>query len=263
MSYEAIIYEKKDGIATLTFNRPEVRNAGNMQLYTEMGQAVADFEKDDAARVLIITGAGKAFHSGDDVKQIFLADRNEENRTAHTVQQLKVTNRPLLIINTYKPTIAAVNGAAVGEGFAITLSCDIRIASENAKFGYFYVLRGIVGNPLSAMVLPQIVGLSNAYEMMLSGELIDATKALKIGLVTSVVPQDQLMTEAIAMAKKLMKAAPLAQRAVKQCVIEALLNPTNYIEFNISKNRLLFQTDDHKEGAKAFAEKREPNYKGR
>jgi enoyl-CoA hydratase/carnithine racemase len=263
MGYEAIIYEKKDGIAILTFNRPEVRNAGNMTLYSEMGQAVADFEKDDESRVLIITGAGKAFHSGDDVKQIFLADRNEENRTARTVQQLKVTNRPLLIINTYKPTIAAVNGAAVGEGFAITLSCDIRIASENAKFGYFYVLRGIVGNPLSAMVLPQIVGLSNAYEMMLSGELIDATKALKIGLVTSVVPQDQLMAEATAMAKRLMKAAPLAQRAVKQCVLESLLNPTNYIEFNISKNRLLFQTDDHKEGARAFAEKREPNYKGR
>lgn len=263
MSYEAIIYEKKDGIATLTFNRPEVRNAGNMQLYTEMSQAIQDYDKDDELRVLIITGAGKAFHSGDDVKQIFLADRNEENRTARTVQQLKVTNRPILVVNTFKPTIAAVNGAAVGEGLAISLSCDIRIASENAKFGYFYVLRGIVGNPLSALVLPQIVGLSNAYEMMLSGELIDAAKALKIGLVSNVVPQEQLMAEAIAMAKKLMKAAPLAQRAVKQCVIEGLMNPTNYIEFNISKNRLLFQTDDHKEGARAFAEKREPDYKGR
>lgn len=266
MSYEAIIYTKEQGIATLTFNRPQVMNAGNFQLYAEMRAAVEEANNDDEVKILIVTGAGRGFHAGDDVKSIFLAEDIRERQKKSRIAQMKgsAITRPIVLpINFYKPSIAAVNGPAVGLGFEISLSCDIRIASENAKFGYFYVKRGIAGGYSAMMLLPMIVGLPRALEMMYSGELIDATEAEKIGLVRKVVPQDKLMEEAKKLASKLMEGAPLAQQVIKQGVYRAMFDPATLVDFAERIGFWLWQTEDHLEGAKAFTEKRKAQYKGR
>lgn len=264
MAYETIIYEKEDdGIATLTFNRPEVMNAGNFQLYAEARHAMEDYEEDATLRVLILTGAGRAFQAGDDVKAIFLSEDREERRAKGLSASIRGKAQESGLPEIHKPTIAAVNGAAIGYGMDISMQCDIRIASENAKFGYFYVLRGLNGTDIGPVRLTHIIGLSRALEMMLSGELVDAREAERIGLVRKVVPQDKLMDEARAMAFKLMQGAPLAQVAIKRAVHKALYDPKEIKEFAASLLSLLFQTEDHKEGAKAFVERRESVFKGR
>ncbi|MCH7910436.1 MAG: enoyl-CoA hydratase/isomerase family protein [Candidatus Hydrogenedentes bacterium] len=263
MAYEHIIYEKEDGIATLTFNRPEVLNAGNMLMHTELRDAMGDYAADDALRVLIITGAGKGFHAGDDIKEIFLSKGVKERRAESVAPKITGTLKSSQMPRLHKPTIAAVNGVAVGIGMDIAVECDIRIASETARFGYFYVRRGLNGTDIGPVRLPHIIGLSRALEMMLSGELIDAQEAERIGLVRKVVPQDKLMDEAKAMARKLMQGAPLAQVAIKRAVYKALYEPREIQKYAEDLLGLLFQTEDHIESAKAFVEKREPVFKGK
>ena len=185
---------------------------------------------------------------------------------AAALAQLKGASRPSApyLDDFYKPTIAAVNGPAVGAGLGIAVSCDIRIASENAKFGYFYVLRGIIESGAVVLtMLKHIIGLSRAMEMMLSGETMDAAEAERVGLVSRVVPQERLMEEARELARKLMKAAPLAQQAVKQIVHKSMFEPSGLAEFTTILQQTLHGTEDHLEGARAFAEKRTPAYKGR
>jgi len=263
MTYETIIYEKENGIATLTFNRPQVMNAGNYQMGRESRAAIEDARDDDGVRVLIVTGAGRGFHAGDDVGEIFLGEDSERRKTERKLANVKGIETPLYLQDFYKPVIAAVNGAAVGLGLDIALSCDIRIASENAKFGYFYVRRGLIGTATGPMMLMHLMGISRALEMMLSGELIDAAEAERTGLVSKVVPQDRLMDEAREMAYKMVKAAPLAQQAIKRSVYKALFDPSSLAQFMLPIQQALFETEDHLEGARAFAEKREPDYKGR
>ena len=263
MSYETIVYEKAEGIATLTFNRPQAMNAANYLMLEEMRDALEEAARDDEVRVLVVTGAGRGFHAGDDVRGIFLADDREQRRLERNLAQLKGTRTVPNLLEFHKPCIAAVNGPAVGLGLDIALSCDIRIASENAKFGYFYVLRGIIGGAVGPTMLVHLLGASRALEMMLSGELMDAGEAERVRLVSKVVPQDRLMEEARELAHKLMKAAPLAQQAIKRSVHKAMLDPSSLAGFMAHMQQVLFETEDHLEGAKAFAEKREPVYKGR
>ena len=263
MTYETITYEKERGIATLTFNRPHVMNAENYQMGFDARAAVEGARNDDEVKVLIITGAGRGFHAGDDIKERFLADDREKRRSERKLAQVKGAARPIHLAEFYKPTIAAVNGAAVGLGLDIALSCDIRIASENAKFGYFYVRRGLIGSEAGPMMLIHLMGVSRALEMMLSGELMGAAEAEQVGLVRRVVPQDDLMVEAGKLAGKLMQAAPLAQQAIKRSVYKALYNPSQLADFMAPVLQVLFETEDHMEGARAFTEKREPVYKGR
>ena len=175
-----------------------------------------------------------------------------------------ISERYLKIMNLPKPVIAQIHGYCLAAGCYVEMLCDIRIASENAKFGYFYVRRGMIASyPVGVMLLPHLVGVSRALEMMMSGELIDAVEADRIGLVSRVVPQEKLMDEAREVARKLMQAAPLAQRAVKQAIYKAMFDAYNLTDFMANTSAALTETEDHLEGAKAFAEKREPNYKGR
>lgn len=264
MSYEAIIYEKEEGIATLTFNRPAAMNAGNMQLYGEMGQAMREAADDDDVRVLILTGAGRAFHAGDDVKQIFVGKDSEQmntNRWRGYVTGTEDHSGSGLLHR--KPTIAAVNGPAVGMGFDIALACDIRIASENARFSYMYVRRGMQGTIPGLAILKEIVGISQALEIMLSGEWVGAEEALKIGLVSEVVPPDRLLEAATEKARKLMKGAPLAQQAIKRSLYKSILDPYSLKDYITTVEQTLWRSEDFREGAQSFVEKREPKFKGR
>jgi len=270
MSYETVIYEKdKEGIATITLNRPNMRNAVNPKLGIEVREAAKEAREDNDVRVLILTGAGTAFCSGFDIKEQFLAEERTERQRARAIEMLQdVKNLQKLggwpfSLDFYKPTIAAVNGPAVGEGFAYSMACDIRIAVPTAFFSYRFVRMGLMQGHSGSFVLTHVVGLSRAMEMMMSGENIDAEEAVKLGIARMIVPADKLMEESKKMARKLMQGAPLAQQGIKQATYRALFNPVTYDDFWARLNRELYFTEDHIEGASAFMEKRDPVWKNR
>src|ERR1700728_4476349 len=223
VEFETVLLEKEDGIGILTFNRPEVLNAHNYKMRQEVQAASEAAKADDEIRVLIVTGAGRAFHAGDDAKDRLQGglEQLQKDRQAAAVGLLDKDAwtgqlNPRYFYGWPKPTIAAVNGPAVGAGMSIAISCDIRIASERAKFGYFFTRRGVMGPSHGLIVLVHTIGVSRTMEMMLSGELIDAVEADRIGLVSRTVPDEKLLDEAKATARKLMVGAPLAQRAIKE-----------------------------------------------
>lgn len=267
MKYETIIYEKdKEGIATITMNRPEVRNAQNYKMVDERNDAVEDARDDDNVRVLILTGAGIAFCSGDDIKDMWLNPNRTQRSQDFKLDAVKGKSRRMMYLGGFwKPAIAAVNGAAVGAGLEIALECDIRITSENGQFGWFFVRRNLQGTnvPDGLMRMSHIMGLGRALEFMLSGEMMDATEAERVGLANKVVPQERLMDEAREMARKLMQGAPLAQMAIKQMVHTSMFDPTRLADMSNALGGTLRQTEDHMEAAKAFAEKREAQFKMR
>lgn len=261
-------YEKQDGIAVLTFNRPQVMNAHNYDMKVECQLIADEAAEDDDVRVLIITGAGRGFHTGEDVKDVLLGDdfdRLKADRRRSWTGQLDPKSwtgqvSPIYFYGYPKPTIAAVNGPAVGAGLSIALGADIRIASDSAKFGYFYTRRGLAGTSRGLVMLIHLIGVSRAMEMMLSGELMDAEEADRCGLVSRVVAGDQLMDEARKMAAKLAAGAPLAQRVIKASLYKALYQPYDLETYNTLVEAALAETADHKEGSRAFTEKRAPKW---
>lgn len=271
MTYETVLYEKHDGIAVLTFNRPAVMNAHNYAMKLEEQAAAEDALNDDDVRVLIVTGAGRGFHTGEDVKEVLLGsdfDRLKADRLQAWTGRLDPQSwtgqvSPRYFYGYPKPVVAAVNGPAVGAGLSIALGADIRIASESAKFGYFYTRRGLMGTSHGLIMLVHLVGVSRTMEMMLSGELMDATDAERCGLVSRVVPADRLLDEAMDVARKLAKGAPLAQRAIKASLYKALYEPADLEVYNTLVEAALAETKDHEEGARAWAEKREPKWTSR
>jgi enoyl-CoA hydratase/carnithine racemase len=266
MSTNDVRYEVgDDGVATLTLNRPEVMNAIRPGMSVEILEAVADVRTNDAVRCLLITGEGRGFCAGDDFQAIFLDENRANRRIERQVNRVKHGETSLdVIFALEKPTIAAVNGAAVGYGMDIALYCDLRFASERAKFGWYFVRRGVVGTIGGTYILRQLVGLSKAWELTLTGDLVDAAEALRIGLVSRVVPDDQLMTEARAMAAKLAAGPPLAQQAVKRAMHKGFQMDWQTLgEYQQALGDVLWQTEDHMEGVTSFVERREPRYQGR
>lgn len=269
MAEENILYSKEEGIGIITLNRPEKMNAVTDDMQLVLRNIVADIILDDEVRAMIITGNGRAFCSGTDVSGLGRSEEafaeRDRRMQAPGVSLPESPLPPWTFSRIPKPTIAAVNGAAVGMGAEWTVQCDVRIASENARFGWVFSMRGLVPDTgAGPYLLPYIVGTSKALELMYSGEIIGAHEAERIGLVTKVVPPEQLMPEAKEMALKLIRGAPLALKGIKELTYGSLdWSPDTHRVETRERFRSLSQTEDCKEGVRSFVEKRPPVWKGR
>lgn len=252
-------YRKEDKIAVFILNRPEALNTLSPELMHELHDALEDFREDSDLWVGIITGSGqKAFCAGADIKT-WLPFVKETKAKPWLFPTTAMRGMEL-----WKPLIAAVNGIAMGGGLELALACDIRIASEKARFASPEVKLGIMSRLGGTVRLPDLIGLSRASEMMLMGDSIDAQEAYRIGLVNKVVPSEQVMPVAKEWAEKLCKVAPLSSRRIKEALIK---NRGLSVEEALwTENMLalpLYETEDYEEGRKAFKEKREPVFKAK
>jgi enoyl-CoA hydratase/carnithine racemase len=262
MPYEEIILKKEGGVATLILNRPEKLNSITWQMRKEIIEAIAEVNEDDKIRVLVLTGAGdRAFSAGADVGGAIAAGRSEITRKQVTE---RVGFYPPRIREMRVPTIAAINGLTIGISLSITLACDIRIASDKARFACTWVNIGLVPDGGATYLLTQAVGPAKALELALSADMINAEEALRIGLVNRVVPHEDLMKVTGELAAKLADKAPIALELTKYGVYRGLESDIKgALDFESYANKLCLTTEDNKEGIKALQEKRKPEFKGR
>lgn len=264
MAYEALIYDVKDRIATLTLNRPDRLNALNDVLRDDMYDAVTKAAADPEVRVLVVTGAGRGFCSGGDVKG--MSERNQSGQAAPLVDKYAPRRDRIIAAmrDCLKPIIAAVNGAAAGAGMNVALACDMRIASSAAKFAQSFVKRGLHPDWGGTYFLPRVVGVAKACELIFTGDAIDANEALRLGIVNSVVAPEALMDETYKLAKKIAAGPPVAIQLAKRAIYHNQdADLRSALEFETFAQNVTRETEDSKEGVKAFVEKREPQFKGR
>ena len=259
MDLKYINFEIRDDIGWVQINRPEKLNALNPDVFRDLEAIVTCCEEDDNIRVVILTGNEKAFAAGADIEH--MAKRDIRGAYELTDQNMRVFER---LADLPKPTIAAISGYALGAGCEAALCCDFRIAAENAVMGLPEITLGIIPGAGGTQRLPRLVGIGPAAELIFTGEMIKANKAEQIGLVSKVVPMDQLKTEVKSLAFKLLERPALALRAAKTALRKGLngsLKDGLQIEQDLFC--MLFGTYDQKEGMSAFIEKRKPNFRGR
>jgi len=255
MAYENIIFEKEENIAIITFNRPDAMNALNNQTRAEFREAIAAVAADDQIKVLILTGSGKAFVAGSDIKEFSQTSAYD----AHNIQRLGG-----LVEKLDKPVIAAVNGFCLGGGNEIAMGCDIIIASEKAKFGQTEVNIGVIPGGGGTQRLPRLIGVCRAKELIYTGDIIGAEDAYRLGLVNRVVPVDQLMPTAKEMANKIATKSAAALKLAKTAINRGMqTNLESGLNYEYELYSLALTLEDKAEGVKAFLEKRVPKFVGR
>ncbi|MBI4186099.1 MAG: enoyl-CoA hydratase/isomerase family protein [Chloroflexi bacterium] len=265
MHYEDLLLEKKDGVATIILNVPDKRNAITTQMRKSLISAVSEIAQDDAVRAVIITGASSAFCAGGDIQA--LKARIDGTMTAESRYERlrRVGNWIEIFPRLDKPVIAAINGPALGAGFSLAMSCDIRIASVKAKFGSAFILLGLVPDCALTYFLPRATGISKALELMFTGVTIDAEEAKSLGIVSRVVPHDDLMKTAHELAARIVEQAPIAIELTKRLVYRSVIDDAaRHIDWETYAQQLCWRTEDFKESARAFLEKRpRPSFRGR
>lgn len=262
LGFEAVLVRLDGHVAVITLNRPHRRNALNYQAYDQLEATFRAATADPEVRCVVATGADPAFCSGDDVAEIMAGPQAVAARAAP--REPAPTPAAMAALECPKPLIAAVNGAAVGWGMELALFADIRLASDRAKFGELFVKRGLVCDVGGFYRLPAVVGPAKAAELLFTGDIVDAAEALRIGLVSEVVPHAELMDRAMALAQRIAANPPLAVQALKAGLARtAYGDPREIGTWAIAEIRRLMQTEDHKEGVASFLEKREPLFRGR
>ena len=264
MTYECLLYEAKDGIAQLTLNRPERLNALGGTLRDDLLDAITRAAADPQVRVMVITGAGRGFCSGGDVKA--MNEARERGREGQLVDKFAPSrDRTLLAMrDAPQPIIAAVNGPAAGAGMNLALGCDVRIASTAATFSQAFVKRGLHPDWGGTYFLPRAVGMAKACELIFTGEIIDAPEALRLGLVGRVVAPEELLPTARELARKIAAGPPVAIRLAKRALYHNLETDLRAaLEFETFAQNVCRETDDAAEGIRAFVEKRPPVFRGR
>jgi enoyl-CoA hydratase/carnithine racemase len=263
MAWEFVLLDIKDNIATITLNRPEKLNAFGGGMRQEIAEIVDNVCADREVRAIVITGAGKAFCAGGDVSE--MASGESKAMAMTSPSERPAMSKIVMALNSIeKPVIAAVNGVAAGGGVNLALACDIRIASERARFGQVFTRRGLHPDWGGIYFLPRLVGYAKAAELIFSGEVIDAQEAFKVGMVNKVVPHDELMPVTYELVGRIAKNAPIpiafAKRGLQNFYKWDLAQALDYEAYVLG---ITMKTDDVKEGFRAFLEKREPEFKGR
>ncbi|MFQ5874713.1 MAG: enoyl-CoA hydratase/isomerase family protein, partial [Dehalococcoidia bacterium] len=263
--YTDIIFEKEESLAVITMNRPEKLNAISPTMLQEMLEALEEAERNDEIKVTILTGAGQGFSPGADVSRIRSGEAQEIPSRA--VRESPISNWGIFtqrLHETRKPVLAAVNGMCAGVALCVALGCDIRFASEQARFCSVFVRRGLLASSGGTFLLPRVVGVAKALELMWSGDIIDAHEAERIGLVSRVVPHDQLMPVTREFALRLAKGPSLSIELTKRLVYQGLEanDFLSDLKAEAWAQNICSASEDAKEGVRSFLEKRDPVFKG-
>lgn len=264
MDFETILYEVDAGVLTITLNRPDKLNAANDTMLQELQEAFKQAKRDDDVRVVVLTGAGRGFCAGQDLASV-QERMSEADADLAYGEHLRETYNPLVLRmrRLPKPIIAAVNGVAAGAGMSLVMACDLRIAVESASFLQAFVKVGLVPDSGSSWILPRLLGMARAMDCMLTGRRISAQEALDWGMISRVVPDDELEETVGEMAAQFANAPTKTIGYIKRAVNFAATNALeDALDYEADMQELCGRTADHKEGLSAFLEKREPDYKG-
>lgn len=262
--YECLTVEKADKLATVTLNRPDSLNAVNPQMHHELERIWVDLTEDSDVNAILLTGAGKAFCAGGDVKGMASRAGGEGGQRRFTLNPAGGRRLVQNMLDVEQPIIGAINGDAVGLGATIALFCDVIVASEKARFGDPHVRVGIVAGDGGAVIWPALIGPARAKEFLMRGHLVNGTDAAKMGLVNYAVPPEHVLPKAREIAQELAEGPTWAIRWSKLSVNKWLKDQVNLIlDASLAYEMITFTTEDHKEAARAFVEKRKPKYQGR
>ena len=261
MGYGTILLEKSEHIATLTLNRPDARNAIDLVMREEIVAALDEMEADESTRVVIVTGAGEHFCAGGDVKTM----QAKRHTAAEGRARVQLLNRMVLrLVNFPKPTLAMVDGYAVGAGFNLALGCDLIVASDRARFGQVFSKIGLVPDGGGTYFLPRAGGPAKAKELIFTADIIDAEEALRLGLVNRVVPAGDLRQATLGLARRIAEGPPKALALAKHLLNRsANVDLPGALELEAFAQSHAITSEDHQEGLRAFFEKRPPRFQGR